>query len=119
MALVLLQHNFPTADTQYDASTPDEYLIAIENDWRRDTILALRDLIREHAPEFNEGIAYKMLSYKDDRGSVFGLNAQKGYVSFYVGDIGKVDPTGELLQGSALRSQVRLRPGTANTLVSI
>jgi hypothetical protein len=40
-----------------------------------------------------------MLSYEDDRGPVFALNAQKGYVSFYVGNAEKVDPAGELLGG--------------------
>ncbi len=40
-----------------------------------------------------------MLSYDDDRGPVFALNAQKGYVSFYVGNAEKVDPTGEHLDG--------------------
>ena len=38
-----------------------------------------------------------MLSYGDERGAVFALNAQKGYVSFYVGNADKVDPSGELL----------------------
>ncbi len=40
-----------------------------------------------------------MLSYEDDADPIFGLNAQKGYVSFYVGNAQKVDPTGELLGG--------------------
>jgi len=84
---------------QYDVRTPDEYLSALERDWRRDTLLELRDLIRRNAPECIESIAYKMLSYEDDRGPVFALNAQKNYVSFYVGDIEKVDPTSELLHG--------------------
>jgi len=30
---------------------------------------------------------------------VFGLNAQKGYVSLYVGDAKKIDPEGGLLKG--------------------
>jgi hypothetical protein len=32
-----------------------------------------------------------MLSYSDQRGIVFGLNAQKHYVSLYVGDAKKID----------------------------
>ena len=40
-----------------------------------------------------------MLSYDDDRGPVFALNAQKGYVSFYVGNAAKVAPAGEFLHG--------------------
>jgi len=84
---------------QYDVSTAAEYLSALEDDWRRDTLMALRELIEREAPELRESIRYKMLSYDDDRGPVFGLNAQKGYVSFYVGDAAKVDPAGELLAG--------------------
>ena len=84
---------------QYDVSTPEEYLQALEQDWRRDTLLALRGLIMAKAPELKEQIKYKMLSYDDDRGPVLALNAQKGYVSFYVGNAEKVDPTGELLRG--------------------
>ena len=40
-----------------------------------------------------------MLSYEDAGGQVFGLNAQKDYVSFYVGNADKVDPGGVLLLG--------------------
>jgi hypothetical protein len=84
---------------QYDVSTPDEYLRALANDWRRETLLSLRELITREAPELRESIAYKMLSYGDDRGPVFALNAQKGYVSLYVTHAAEVDPTGELLAG--------------------
>lgn len=84
---------------QYDVTTPAEYLAALDDDWRRETLLSLRALIRERAPSLRESIRYGMLSYEDDAGGVFGLNAQKGYVSLYVGDSAKVDPTGELLAG--------------------
>jgi uncharacterized protein YdhG (YjbR/CyaY superfamily) len=84
---------------QYDVSTPDEYLSVLEQDWRRDTLMSLREIIQRNAPELKEAIKYKMLSYEDDRGPVFALNAQKGYVSFYVGNAEKVDPAGELLGG--------------------
>jgi hypothetical protein len=84
---------------QYDVSTPDEYLAVLEPDWRRDTLVSLRALVQEHAPELTESIRYKMLSYDDARGAVFALNAQKGYVSFYVGSAAKVDPGGALLGG--------------------
>lgn len=84
---------------QYDVSTPDEYMKALGDDWRRATLTSLRQLIKEKAPALRESIRYKMLSYEDDRGQVFALNAQKGYVSFYVGDADKVDPTGEVLAG--------------------
>jgi uncharacterized protein YdhG (YjbR/CyaY superfamily) len=84
---------------QYDVKTPEEYLAALEADWRRDTLLRLRELIMAKAPELTEGIAYKMLCYRDASDIVFGLNAQKHYVSFYVGNAGTIDPDGSLLAG--------------------
>lgn len=84
---------------QYDVKTPGEYLEALESDWRRDTLLRLRAMIQAQAPELVEGIDYKMLSYRDATDIVFGLNAQKHYVSFYVGNAGTVDPDGSLLAG--------------------
>ncbi len=84
---------------QYDVKTPEEYLAALESDWRRDTLLSLRDLIVTRAPELREGIDYKMLSYRDASGIVFGLNAQKHYVSFYVGNASTIDADGTLLAG--------------------
>ncbi|MNR96531.1 hypothetical protein D3C86_603350 [compost metagenome] len=84
---------------QYDVTTPEAYLEALEPDWRRETLLQLRGLIQAQAPELVEGIDYKMLSYRDATGIVFGLNAQKHYVSFYVGNASTVDPDGSLLAG--------------------
>jgi uncharacterized protein YdhG (YjbR/CyaY superfamily) len=84
---------------QYDVTTPEEYLAALDSDWRRATLAHLRRLIKQHAPELREGIAYKMLCYSDDAGIVFGLNAQKHYVSLYVGDTRKIDPADALLAG--------------------
>ena len=66
---------------QYDVRTPVEYLEALEDDWRREKLLELRSIIMEYGPELTEEIQYKMLSYRDERGPVFGLNAQKHYVS--------------------------------------
>ncbi len=83
---------------RYDVETVAEYLEALEDDWRREKLLALRGLVLERAPELEEGIRYGMLSYEDAKGQVFGLNAQKGYVGLYVGDATKVDPGGELLR---------------------
>ena len=84
---------------QYDVQTPDEYLRALEDDWRRAKLLELRSIIRDCGPELVEGIDYKMLSYRDEQGILFGLNAQKHYVALYVGDAHKVDPDGTLLAG--------------------
>lgn len=85
---------------QYDVDTPKKYLELLEGDWRKDKLIRIREIILKHAPELNESIRYKMLNYgvlKDDN-YVFALNAQKNYVSLYVGDISKVDPSGEMLK---------------------
>lgn len=84
---------------QYNVNTPAEYLAALEPDWRKDSLLALRDLIRTNDPTLSESIAYKMLAYGAEGQAVFHLNAQKNYVSLYVGDTKKIDPAGELLAG--------------------
>ncbi len=54
-------------------------------------VLKVRALIKTIAPELTEGIEYKMLCYQHNGNSVFNLNAQKNYVSFYVGNVKKVD----------------------------
>ncbi|OJJ14959.1 hypothetical protein BKI52_41130 [marine bacterium AO1-C] len=82
---------------QYDVQTPTEYIEALEQDWRKEKLETIRALLLEKAPELAEGIRYKMLSYGEE--PVFCLNAQKNYVSLYVGDIEKVDPEGQLLKG--------------------
>ena len=84
---------------QYEAQTPTDYLSEIEDDWRKQKLLAIRALIRSKAANYAECISYKMLGYKDDKGIVFHLNAQKNFVGFYVGDIKKIDVDGCLLTG--------------------
>ncbi len=83
----------------YEVKTPAEYLNTIDEDWRKEKVLELRKLIFEKAPEIEEGINYKMLSYSDESGIIFHLNAQKNYVSLYVGNASKVDTDGSLLEG--------------------
>lgn len=84
---------------QYNATTPEEYLNQLELDWRKETLLQIRQWILELAPEAKEGIQYKMLSYGNERGPLFHLNAQKNYVSLYTGDASKIDPERKLLEG--------------------
>lgn len=84
---------------QYEATTPEEYLNQLENDWRKEKVEELRKLIQSAGPDIEEGINYKMLCYRGESGIVFHLNAQKNYVSLYIGDTKKVDPEGELLKG--------------------
>ncbi|WP_422378343.1 iron chaperone [Roseibium sp.] len=84
---------------QYDAETPDAYLKALEDDWRKQTLLQLRKVIRKAAPEIEECIHYKMLGFRIGEDFVFHLNAQRNYVSLYVGDASRIDPDGMLLKG--------------------
>ena len=83
---------------QYDVSTPAEYLAALEDDWRKEKLLQLRAIIQTAAPEVEEGLAYKMLSYGVGDDQFMALNAQKHYVSLYVGDIEKIENSEELLK---------------------
>ena len=84
---------------QYDVKTPEEYLEVLEENWRKEKLLIIRDLILDYAPELEENIRYKMLNFGDIKmdNYVFALNAQKHYVSLYVGPIEKIDPKYEML----------------------
>ncbi len=84
---------------QYNAQTPVEYLDVLAEDWRKEKLLQIRAIILEKAYDFKERINYKMLCYTDDKGDLFHLNAQKNYVSLYVGDASKIDVDGHLLKG--------------------
>ncbi|MEK5428822.1 iron chaperone [Cytobacillus sp. FSL R7-0680] len=84
---------------QYDAKNSEEYLELLEDDWRKEKLLAVRQMIFAYAPEFDEVIRYKMLNYGKDGTYVFALNAQKHYVSLYVGTIDKVENAETLLTG--------------------
>lgn len=84
---------------QYNAQTPIEYLDILEEDWRKAKLLQIRTIILGKAYNFKERINYKMLCYSDKSGDLFHLNAQKHYVSLYVGDVEKIDPSGHLLKG--------------------
>ena len=83
---------------QYEVKTPSEYLERLDNDWRREKLIQVRELIKKHDPNLDEDIQYKMLSYSKNGKSIFNLNAQRAYVSLYVGTINKVDDAQELLK---------------------
>jgi len=105
---------------QYDVSTSEEYLEILEEDWRKEKLLEIREIILTYAPELEETIRYKMLNFgKDDRDDyIFALNAQKHYVSLYVGSISKIDPNGEMLEDFNLGKgciRVRKTVNLANT----
>jgi uncharacterized protein YdhG (YjbR/CyaY superfamily) len=84
---------------QYDQPTPAAYLAHLDDDWRRTTLLALRELIQAAAPEAEESIQYRMLAFGEDGRTLCHLNAQKAYVSLYVGNTGAIDRGRGLLQG--------------------
>lgn len=83
----------------YDANTPSDYIDQLDDDWRREKLQSIRAIIKQQAPQLEERIHYKMLGYGIGDTYAFHLNAQRSYVSFYVGNASKVDPNGELLQG--------------------
>jgi uncharacterized protein YdhG (YjbR/CyaY superfamily) len=83
---------------QYDVKTPEEYLEVLEDDWRKEKLLEVRRLILLYGPELEESIRYKMLYYGTGDEGVFGLNAQKHFVSLYVGDIDKIENADTLLK---------------------
>ena len=82
---------------QYDVKTPAEYLEKLEDDWRKEKIEQVRKMILCKDSSIREGINYKMLSYEMLGNNIFHLNAQRAYVSLYVGNIEKVDKSQELL----------------------
>ena len=83
---------------QYEVKTPSEYLEQLENDWRKEKLMQVQNMIKKNAPDLVEHIEYKMLSYAKNGKSIFHLNAQRAYVSLYVGSINKVDNAQELLK---------------------
>jgi len=83
---------------QYDVKTPAEYFEILEDDWRKEKLEQVHQMIKKHGPDLNQGIEYKMLSYGMNGKTIFHLNAQKAYVSLYVGSISKIDSGNELLQ---------------------
>lgn len=95
---------------QYEVKTPEEYLAVLEEDWRKEKLLHLREMIQTAAPEATEGVAYKMLSYGTGEHQFMALNAQKHYVSLYVGDIDKLPDSKQLLDGFNIgKGCVRIR----------
>ena len=77
-----------------------EYLDKLEKDWKKEKLLEIRQLLLNHS-QIKEGMNYGMLSYgnETEEEPLFHLNAQKNYVSLYVGDIQKIDSDGSLLKG--------------------
>lgn len=98
----------------YDVKSPEEYLKQLDNDWRREKLENLRDLIKSKAPDLTEDIHWKMLGYGKNDDRVFHLNVQKQYVSLYVGNTDKIDPDGKLLEGIDVgKGCIRFKKSTA------
>jgi uncharacterized protein YdhG (YjbR/CyaY superfamily) len=83
---------------QYEAHSPSIYLAQLEEDWRKEKLQEVRQMILSSGPQLNETMEYKMLAYKLKDQTVFHLNAQRAYVSLYVGDISKVKGADEYLK---------------------
>ena len=82
---------------QYEADTPKEYFQVIEDDWRKERLLAIRDMML--AEGASEGMGYGMLRYEVGGGILAHLNAQKHYVGVYLGELEDIDP-GSIIRGN-------------------
>ncbi len=98
---------------QYDAETPENYLELLDADWRRETLLEIRRAMLA-VSGVEEGIGHGMLQYRRG-GEVFAhLNAQKGYVGVYLGELERLDPGGAMRGGMSCGKtclRVRKRDG--------
>lgn len=83
---------------QYNAKTPEEYMSLLEADWRKERVEELRSMLKRLGPKLIESIEYKVLAYGNGTKNIFHLNAQKAYVSLYVGNIDKVPDARALLK---------------------
>lgn len=102
---------------QYIASTPAEYLAVLEEDWRKDLLVRIYSMVLANGPDLTEAIEYKMLAFKANGKSLFHLNAQKNYVSLYVGDVDKVPESAELLQPFSVgKGCIRIRQSATEAL---
>ena len=98
---------------QYQAKNPAEYIEQLPNDWKKEKLLMIRNIILNHRSDIQEGMEYKMLCYGNGVKNIFHLNAQKNYVSLYVGNINKVPDARDLLRDFDLgKGCIRIRKKT-------
>ena len=96
----------------HEAATPEEYLNALANDWRKRRLLEIRNLLLA-VPGSTECLRYKMLGYDLNGKHLAVLNAQKGYVSLYMDPLSELDPNDTLLEGMDYgRSCLRVKKRT-------
>ena len=67
----------------YNVKTAEEFFSALEDDWRKEKLLEVRDMILSIDNNIEEDIEYKMLAIKRNGKTLMCLNAQKNYVSLY------------------------------------
>lgn len=82
---------------QYDVKSPKDYFAALDHDWRKEKLEHIRSTILHYATDVQEGIQYQMLAYGDGDKTLFNLNAQRAYVSLYVGNLSKIADAEALL----------------------
>ncbi len=84
----------------HGGKSAQEFLDRLENDWKKEKLAEVRQLLLKHS-QLKEEMNYGMLSYGNgtEEEPLFHLNAQKNYVSLYVGDIHKIDSDSSLLKG--------------------
>lgn len=71
------------------AATVDAYLLELAGE-RRETVAALREVVRRSVPDAVEGMSYGMPSY-DLRGLLCSIASQKAYFALYVCDLERVE----------------------------
>jgi uncharacterized protein YdhG (YjbR/CyaY superfamily) len=81
---------------QYKANTPDAYLSEIDDDWRKERLLEIRQAMFELVPAVAEDIGYGMLRFARQGHVLCHLNAQKSFVGLYLGNVATLDPDGEI-----------------------
>ncbi|MDD9921437.1 MAG: DUF1801 domain-containing protein [Boseongicola sp.] len=104
----------------HDASTPEEYRQVLDDDWRKEKLLQVRQMMLDAGA--TEAMGYGMLRYTIDDGILAHLNAQKGYVAVYLGELERIDP-GAKIRGKAdcgktcLRLKKRSDPAMVESLI--
>ncbi|MDM7862094.1 DUF1801 domain-containing protein [Alteromonas sp. ASW11-36] len=102
---------------QHNCESPQAYMASLDQDWRKALIEDISASIRSLAPDSVPFIKYGMLAFgtpeaavQVDGDAICCMNAQKNYVSVYVGDVKRVDPTGAVFQTfDCGRSCVRIK----------
>lgn len=102
-----------------EAETAADYWDRLPDDWRRERMARVRAMIAEAAPGAAEGMGHGMLRYAWSEDRIFcHMNAQKGFVGLYLGDLEALDPGGAIRGGTDCgKSCVRIRKTTDMEIV--